>query len=67
MANPEVPAEKVEAVKSALIGMVDDPEGHGILQAGADLLKSNGDLGFVAADNSDYDNYRKFYRTTEVK
>lgn len=67
MANPQVPAENVEAVKSALIGMVDDPEGRRILEAGADLLKSNGELGFVAADNSDYDNYRKFYRTTEVK
>ena len=35
--------------------------------AGADLLKSTGDLGFVAAENRDYDNYRKFYRTTKVK
>src|SRR3954468_19218864 len=67
MANPKVPAEKVAAVKGALIGMVDDPEGKKILEAGADLLKSNGELGFVAAENRDYDNYRKFYRTTQVK
>jgi phosphonate transport system substrate-binding protein len=67
MANPKVPADKVAAVKGALIGMASDPEGQKILEAGADLLKSNGDLGFVAADNRDYDNYRKFYRTTQVK
>jgi phosphonate transport system substrate-binding protein len=67
MANPKVPADKVAAVKDALIGMASDPEGQKILEAGADLLKSNGELGFVAADNRDYDNYRKFYRTTQVK
>jgi phosphonate transport system substrate-binding protein len=67
MANPKVSADKVAAVKAALIGMASDPEGRRILEAGAELLKSNGDLGFVAADNRDYDNYRKFYRTTQVK
>jgi phosphonate transport system substrate-binding protein len=67
MANPKVPADKVAAVKGALIGMASDPEGQKILEAGADLLKSNGELGFVAADNREYDNYRKFYRTTQVK
>lgn len=67
MANPKVPADKVAAVKAAFINMARDPQGRQILQAGADLLKSNGELGFVAADNRDYDNYRKFYKTTQVK
>jgi phosphonate transport system substrate-binding protein len=67
MAHPNVPAEAVAAVKTALINMVSDPEGRKVLQAGADLLKMNGDLGFVAAEDSEYDNYRKFYRTTQVK
>jgi phosphonate transport system substrate-binding protein len=67
MANPRVPADKVAAVKAAFIDMVKHPEGRQILQAGADLLKSNGELGFVAAENREYDNYRKFYRTTQVK
>ena len=67
MANPKVPADKVTAVKAALIDMVNDPEGRKILEAGADLLKMHGDLGFVAADDREYDNYRKFYRTTQVK
>lgn len=67
MANPKVPADKVAAVKAALINMLKDPEGRRILESGADLLKSNGELGFVSADNRDYDNYRRFYRTTHVK
>jgi phosphonate transport system substrate-binding protein len=67
MANPKVPADKVAAVRSALVNMVKDAEGRKVLEAGADLLKSEGELGFVAAENRDYDNYRKFYRTTQVK
>jgi phosphonate transport system substrate-binding protein len=66
MANPHVPANTVAAVRAALIDMVKDSQGHEILQAGADLLKSNSELGFVAATDRDYDNYRKFYRTTKV-
>jgi phosphonate transport system substrate-binding protein len=67
MASPKVPADKVAAVRAALINMIKDPEGRQVLEAGADLLKSTGDLGFVGAENRDYDNYRKFYRTTQVK
>jgi phosphonate transport system substrate-binding protein len=67
MANPKVPKDKVAAVRAALLDMAKDPEGRQILQAGAELLKSNGELGFVAAENRDYDNYRAFYKTTQVK
>jgi phosphonate transport system substrate-binding protein len=67
MAHQKVPADKVAAVRAAFVGMVKDPEGRKILEAGAELLKSNSELGFVAAENRDYDNYRKFYRTTQVK
>src|SRR6266404_7240497 len=66
MANPKMPADKVAAVRAVLINMVRDPEGSRILEAGADLLKSIGELGFVAAENRDYDNYRRFYRATQV-
>jgi phosphonate transport system substrate-binding protein len=67
MAGPKVPKDKVTAVRGALINMVHDPEGRKVLEAGADLLKSTGELGFVAAEDRDYDNYRKFYKTTQVK
>jgi phosphonate transport system substrate-binding protein len=67
MANPKVPRDKVAAVRAAFLNMAKDPEGRQILEAGADLLKSKSELGFVAAENADYDNYRKFYKTTLVK
>src|SRR3954471_23858923 len=67
MATPRMPAVKVAAVRDAFVAMAKDAEGRQVLQAGADLLKSNGDLGFVAADDREYDNYRKFYKTTQVK
>jgi phosphonate transport system substrate-binding protein len=67
MAHPKVPAAVVAAVTAALVEMSKDAEGRKVLQAGADLLKMNGELGFVKADDSEYDNYRKFYRTTKVK
>ena len=67
MAYSKVPAEKVAAVRAALVNMVKDPEGRQVLEAGAELLKSTGELGFVAVEDRDYDNYRKFFRTTQVK
>ena len=67
MANPKVSAEKATAVTNALMGMLKDPQGRKILEDGAELLKSNSELGFVAADNRDYDNYRAFYKQTQVK
>ena len=67
MAYSMVPPDKVAAVRAALINMAHHPEGRKVLEAGAELLKSTGELGFVAATDRDYDNYRKFYRTTQVK
>ena len=67
MANPKVPADKAAAVTNALVGMLKDPVGRKILEDGAELLKSTSELGFVAADNRDYDNYRAFYKQTLVK
>lgn len=66
MANPKVPKEKVAAVRDAFVNMAKDPEGRKILEAGSELLKSTAELGFVSADNRDYDNYRAFYKTTQV-
>ena len=67
MSSPNVPNNVVVAVRNALVGMVSDPEGRKVLEAGAELLKSTGELGFVAVEDRDYDNYRRFYRSTKVK
>ncbi|MGV8899080.1 MAG: phosphate/phosphite/phosphonate ABC transporter substrate-binding protein [Burkholderiaceae bacterium] len=66
MAHPRVALDKVEQVQKALLGMGGDPEGRRILQAAADLLKSRQVREFIVADNTDYENYRRFYRTTKV-
>ena len=67
MASSKVPPAKVQAVREALVGMMSDPEGRKVIEAGAELLKIKDNLGFIAADNKDYDNYRAFYKRTLVK
>lgn len=64
MAHPRVPHSKVIAVKEALLKMAQNDNGRKILSNGAKLLKLEGEIGFVAADDRDYDIYRKFYRRT---
>ena len=67
MASPKVSQEKVAAVRDAFVGMMSDPEGRKVLEAGAELLKIKDKLGFIASDNRDYENYRAFYKNTAVK
>lgn len=67
MAAGRVPREKTAAVRAALVGMAADPRGRKILEAGAQLLRLEGELGFVAATERDYDSYRSFFQTTRVR
>ena len=62
-----VPKEKLESVRTAFINMVNDPEGAKILAASAELIKQPPPYGFVAAKDSEFDNYRKFFKHTLVK
>jgi phosphonate transport system substrate-binding protein len=64
--HPSVPAETVKAVRTALLHMADDPEGMKVLAASADVLKQASPLVFIAAKDGDFDNMRRFYRTTPV-
>jgi phosphonate transport system substrate-binding protein len=66
-ALPSVPAEKVKAVREAFLQMADDPTGAKVLASSADLLKQGAPLRFIAAKDTDFDNMRRFYRTTLVK
>ncbi len=67
MAHKRVPAEATAAVRAALLGMAQDPEGKKILETSAGLIKATGDVGFVAAEDKDYDGYRAFYKSTLIK
>src|SRR5438128_5405861 len=64
---PSVPPETVKAVREAFLKMADDPEGAKVLAASAAVLKQATPMRFVASKDSEFDNMRKFYRTTLVK
>src|SRR3989442_15019770 len=66
-AHPSVPADTVKAVRAAFLQMADDPEGAKVLAASANVLKQATPMRFVASKDSEFDNMRKFYRTTLVK
>ena len=67
MAHKRVPPEHVAAIRAALVGMAKDPEGLKVLRASTALIKASGELGFVAAEDRDYDSYRAFYKNSLVK
>lgn len=66
-ALPSVPVETVRAVRDAFLQMADDPEGAKVLASSADVLKQAAPLRFIMARDADFDNMRRFYRTTLVK
>lgn len=66
-AHPSLPKDKVQAVRRAFLNMAGDPEGMKVLGDSARLIKQVPPLGFVPAENLEYENYRHYYRTTLVK
>ncbi|MES2957484.1 MAG: PhnD/SsuA/transferrin family substrate-binding protein [Pseudomonadota bacterium] len=67
MAHPRVPASVVDRLRAAFVAMAQDPEGQRVLEASAALIKQQPPFGFVGSEDRDYDNYRRFYRTTLVR
>jgi phosphonate transport system substrate-binding protein len=66
MASPRVSAADGEKVRQAFVSMTHDPEGLRVLQLAAQSLGLPKARGFVAADDQDYSNYRRFFRQTRV-
>lgn len=62
-----VPAAERAAVREAFVNMDKDPEGRKILAESAAIIKATTALGFVFAEDKDYDGYRNFFKTTLVK
>lgn len=67
MAHPDMPPQKIDAIRKAFIDMKNDPEGRKILADSAAVVKKKKTLEFIYASDKDYDNYRYFYRNTVVK
>lgn len=61
--QPRVSAQEAKAVRDALVGMADDPEGLKILKTSAAVIKQEPPYGFVPAQDSEYQNQREVYRS----
>lgn len=66
MASPRVEAADADKVREAFIGMARDTDGLAVLQHAARSLGLPQARGFVPADDRDYNNYRTFFRQTQV-
>ena len=66
MASPKISAADGEKVRQAFINMAREPEGLSVLQHAAQSLGLPQVRGFVPADDRDYNNYRSFFRHTQV-
>jgi phosphonate transport system substrate-binding protein len=67
LVHPRVPAKDVVAVQRALVELNRTPAGMKLLEASAALVQQQPPLGFVDASDVDYDNVRRFYRTTPLR
>ena len=63
MASSKVPEKDVQAVGRAFFGMDKDPKGREILHSASKEVGLTADANFIASDGSEYDTYRRFYRS----
>jgi len=61
-AHPSLARPTVDAVRSALQNMANDPQGEKILAASGQLLQQEPPYGFTAASDADFEQIRQFYR-----
>ena len=67
LVHPRVPAKDVAAVQRALVELNRTPAGMKLLETSAALVQQQPPLGFVNAGDADYENVRRFYRTTLLR
>lgn len=65
--HPRVPKSVSEAVRKAIDGMENDPEGVKVLEATAKVIGQKPPYGFLASSPEDYRSYSSFYKNTLVK
>ena len=66
MASPRVSRADGEIIRQTFINMAREPEGQLVLQQAAQRIELVEARGFVAADDHDYVNYRRFFKRTRV-
>ena len=62
-ATKKVPEKDIKAISAAFLSMYRDPKGAQILHAASKEVGLTQDTHFIAASDSDYASYRKFYQT----
>lgn len=65
--SAKVPPSVVGLVSQALDKMDEDPIGHAVLKASADVIHQSPPYGFRASSDKDYSNYVQFYKATVLK
>jgi len=65
--HPRVPKAVANAVRSAIDGMENDPEGMRILESTAQIIGQKPPYGFLASSQDDYRAYIEFYKKTLVQ
>ncbi|MCX7140950.1 MAG: phosphate/phosphite/phosphonate ABC transporter substrate-binding protein, partial [Proteobacteria bacterium] len=63
MVAPQVPPKDVRAVADAFFGMAGDPQGQEVLRKASAVVGLPLETRFVPSDGSEYDSYRRFYRS----
>lgn len=63
MVSGKVPEKDAQAVARAFLSMHEDPAGREVLQRTAQIVGLTGDTHFIPASLSDYESYRRFYRS----
>jgi phosphonate transport system substrate-binding protein len=66
MASGKVPEKDVKAVANAFFEMGKDPKGRDILHEASKVIGLSQDAYFIAASQSDYAAYRRFYQTAPL-
>ncbi|NCA69266.1 MAG: phosphate/phosphite/phosphonate ABC transporter substrate-binding protein [Sphingobacteriia bacterium] len=66
-AHPRVPEAVIDAVRTSIAGMAEDPEGARILQTVGGIIGQKPPYGFLASSPEDYRNYVDFYASTLVQ
>ncbi len=63
MVAPQVPEKDAKAVAEAFLGMAVDPRGKEVIRKASESVGLPADAYFVASSGSEYDAYRRFYRS----
>ena len=63
MVAPQVPEKDAKAVAEAFFGMAKDPRGKELMRKASELAGLPADTRFIPSDGSEYEAYRRFYRS----